>query len=269
MVIRNKMRNMIFCIWTIAISEFKSWIRYRMHILNMIIFPTLILLIAYVFQTTAAPGLIDKTTGGASFLPQYILLGLGAHYLSAFVFECSGILMANQTVLALPVKRTVFVIGKVIGYVITTGFVSTLIFIIAVILFGWGNPTKLPLFFGACAISIITYAGLGFSFTALGMRFIGFPKLMNTFNTAVQFLSGVILPVRALPKPLQIVSYLLPFTWSTDMIRITIIDVQPLMPLHYEFLYLIILSIFLNALGFTALKKTEHYVKLMGLTAIR
>jgi len=94
--------------------------------------------------------------------------------------------------------------------------------------------------------------------------------LLGLLSIIFQFLSGAFIPVSSLPESIQIISYLIPFTWAYDLIRYYSFkgEWQTLLPVEIEWLILVIFVIVFSLIATRLLKRVEQHSKTKGLHLI-
>jgi len=83
----------------------------------------------------------------------------------------------------------------------------------------------------------------------LGLRFRTEAPISSTLTVIFSFFCGIVIPVYFLPKPLIYFSYAIPYTWTIDLFRASLLPTNPLLPPSQEFLILLISTVLCLALG--------------------
>ncbi|MEM1509530.1 MAG: ABC transporter permease [Thermofilaceae archaeon] len=111
---------------------------------------------------------------------------------------------------------------------------------------------------------LVAALGFGLIYGSLVLRF----KNVGPLNNIIQFIllgiCGVFVPVTALPNPLRLISYTLPFTYVADLVRHHALKTEPLIPLVFEWLLLLAQTAIMLALGLFMLRKVENRMKRTG-----
>lgn len=115
--------------------------------------------------------------------------------------------------------------------------------------------------------TIGTLTAFGIMIALMGVLWKNITGIAGILNIAFQFLSGAFIPISTLPEFLQIVSWLLPFTWAYDLIRYYSYNGSwvTILPVELEWLILGIFLVFYTILAKFLLKKVERYSKAKGL----
>lgn len=152
-----------------------------------------------------------------------------------------------------PVKRWEIVVGEVF-FGITKGSIPvSIIFIYGIIVNAGVSIT--PLFFIAMLLHLIIFSLVGF-IVALIVKNHGDQFAVNTFvMTPMIFLSGTFYPVEKMPFVVQLIAGIFPLTYSTKLIRYSLLggDVNPLT----LFMILILIMTVLFILALNVVKRVE------------
>ncbi|TCK62541.1 ABC transporter permease [Seleniivibrio woodruffii] len=121
-----------------------------------------------------------------------------------------------EQVMVTPISRTEFIIGKTLPFMITGLFTTTMMFVLARIIFGIsirGNPFLL---FIIVLLSIVTYLGLALLVSAASRT--QQQALLTSFFLMMPsaLLSGYMFPVANMPEAVQYFTALVPMRWSLE-----------------------------------------------------
>ncbi|MCU0851057.1 MAG: ABC transporter permease [Candidatus Thermoplasmatota archaeon] len=123
-----------------------------------------------------------------------------------------------ERLLLAPLSFQAILFGKVIGGVIF-GFLVSSIFLFGTVIF-LGIPLSNTIFLlGALVLSAFVFAVFGTLVSVAVKEIFDAMTLANFFRFPMIFLCGVFIPVSALPSFLHPLAYVLPLTYSVDLIR--------------------------------------------------
>ena len=124
-----------------------------------------------------------------------------------------------EQLLVTPLSKTIFVLGKIAPYIIIALFDFYFILGAGWYLFDLPNPSsQLPLFILAVIfVAVMISLGLLISLIAKTQQQAMFIAIFIIIPSML--LSGLIFPVEAIPKTVQPVSYIIPFTYFLEIIR--------------------------------------------------
>ncbi len=119
-----------------------------------------------------------------------------------------------------PVSRVTIIFGRFLR-----NFLTDMIFIGYTVALIWAfsheqvpiqQPLLFTFIFGLVELSVL---GFGLFFAGLAFRLKSFNMFANLTQFAIIGLCGLFFPVTLLPKPVEYVSFLFPFTFLTDLLR--------------------------------------------------
>jgi len=163
---------------------------------------------------------IGRDVGATSIIPGLVTMSslFGAGAIESIALPLERAKGTFERLLAAPISLTTIVVGKALG-----GFFFGIVLSIGYLLFALllsGGAVASPLLF---ALGIVLSA---FAFSALGIcisaPFRDVPQAMppaTLIRVALIFLGGVFIPVATMPPFLQFVAYLLPVTYTIDVLR--------------------------------------------------
>jgi len=175
---------------------------------------------------------------------EYLYFSPGSKY-AYFVGYFIGKAIINTSIFFIPILSVLAIFAKL--------ELSQFFTIIMVVVLGLGSIIALGVLVALTAILWKNVTGL-----------IGFLSLI------FQFLTGAFIPVTSLPEPIQIISYLIPFTWIYDLIRYYSFkgEWQTLLPVEIEWFILFIFVIVFTLIATRLLQKVERHSKAKGLHLI-
>ena len=155
-----------------------------------------------------------------------------------------------EMLLVSPIRPAAIVAGKVIPYIVL-GFVSVLLVLVAArTVFGVPLRGNLALLLAESALYIITALALGIviSTKAPNQRTAMIAALAGLMMPTM-IMSGFIFPIDSLPRPLQLLSYVVPARWFLIIVRSIMLKGAGLATLWDETLVLVGMTLLLLARG--------------------
>jgi ABC-2 type transport system permease protein len=155
-----------------------------------------------------------------------------------------------EMLLVSPIRPRAIVVGKVIPYIVL-GFVSVLLVLAAArTVFGVPLRGSLALLLAESGLYIVTALSLGIviSTVAPNQRTAMIAALAGLMMPTL-LLSGFIFPLDSLPRPLQLLSYIVPARWFLTIVRGIMIKGAGLATLWQETLVLVGMTMFLLVRG--------------------
>lgn len=142
-----------------------------------------------------------------------------------------------------PLRPVELMLGKLLPYVLIAMLDFALVFLAGTYLFGLTFAGNLPVFLGMSLLFLLTTLGLGLVISTLAQNqqqamqlafFVIFPQIL---------LSGLIFPLSSMPKAIQGIAYLLPFTYYVPIARGMFIKGQELALLAQPALLLVVYAV--------------------------
>ncbi len=215
---------------------------------------------------------------GPSFRPEgmdyfpFVLLGMG--FYTFLIMGINAFLMIVQEA-----QQT----GTLEVMVTTSTPAAMLIFLSALSAFG-RNTIQLIFFIGAglllspapllnpnitgcaliCFLSLLVAFALGILAAALQLAIQKGAALVWLLGSGVWFLTGTLFPVAALPRPLRLISGLIPITYSLDGIRMALLQGASLALLQREIFVLSMFSVILLPLSLLIFSRILRRARLLG-----
>ena len=155
-----------------------------------------------------------------------------------------------EMLLVSPIRPQAIVVGKVIPYIVL-GFVSVLLVLVASrTVFGVPLRGSLALLLAESGLYIVTALSLGvvISTVAPNQRTAMIAALAGLLMPTL-LLSGFIFPIDSLPRPLQLLSYVVPARWFLTIVRGIMIKGAGLGTLWQETLVLVGMTLLLLGRG--------------------
>ena len=187
-----------------------------------------ILLLAPIFYSVITYTLFSHST--QTNFAAYAVLGTGLLTLwDSICFSSAGDIERErwsgtlQAIYNTPTKFKVLVLGKILANTIL-GLIPFFISFLF-IRFVYGAPiiiVLLPQFFIAFIISILSFIAVAYLFSAFFTLSRSASILMNFLGAPIHILCGIVFPISILPLWTRPLSYILPPTWSAELLRMCI-----------------------------------------------
>ncbi|OLS26702.1 MAG: hypothetical protein HeimC3_08040 [Candidatus Heimdallarchaeota archaeon LC_3] len=124
--------------------------------------------------------------------------------------------------------------------------------------------------FAVTLVVLATLMSLGILISLAAILWKDIGGLIGILGLLFQFLSGAFFPIQTFPEPVQVLAYLLPYTFAFDLVRYFSFEGNwvTIFPLEVEIAILIFYAILYIALSAWLLKKVERHAKNKGLHLI-
>lgn len=134
-----------------------------------------------------------------------------------------------EALLATPPAAWVTVLASS-AYQLTYAALSSVLYVaVAVAVFGVrfdARPLGLVVATAGVLATVLLFAALGMVFAAVTIVLKRAGGVIGLSTTALALLAGVYYPLEVLPRPLELLGRALPFTWSVDLVRDSLLDGQ-------------------------------------------
>lgn len=210
-------------IYTMWLREMKRLLRAKSNLIGRLVMPFFLLLaLGYGLQSGSGLQGMSETGGYLNFLTPGVV---GMTILFTSMFTGFSVLWDQEfgflkEITVAPVKRSISIIGRMMGG-ITTSLIQGLLILGAASLMGFSFNN-----WGGMLASLIVMVIMAAGFTGLSIVLSSMIKNMEGFFVVVQFftfplfvLGGTIVPISSFPSWLQTVSYLDPVTYGVDALR--------------------------------------------------
>lgn len=168
-----------------------------------------------------------------------------------------------------PGSRYAYYVGTVLTEVVISlvVFIPFYLFLVAVAQAGARNMLLILL---VCAVVLVALTAMGVLIALLALLWRQVSSIASVLGMLFEFLGGAYLPVASFPPPLQLLAYLIPYTWGYDLIRYYSFDGdwQTLQPVWVEWVILGLFAVSFTLLSRHLLGRTERYAKRNGLHII-
>lgn len=155
-----------------------------------------------------------------------------------------------------PIRPIELVVAKVLPYVVVSFVIVIEILTIGVLLFGVPINGSIPLLLGLAALFLLTSLGVGILVSSVATT--QQEALLMTFATTLPtiYLSGFMFPIEAMPRPLQLITYLIPARYAMIIMRGIILKGIGVEILFEQVVAVLIFSTIVVILAATRFKKT-------------
>jgi len=267
-------RTQLRALYVIARKDWKVFWRYPLNavsnIFQPIIWITPVYFMGKAFSTNGQALGFAAYSGTGDYM-SFILLGT---VLSNFILTVfwgmgyalksdmdAGVLESNWLT---PVSRLLILVGRTLTSLLTTAITSTVMLVIAGLLFGF-KPTgnTLAAFLTAIPMLIGLY-GFGFAFAGIVLLMREANTLVDVSSFLVQGFSGSNFPVQSLPSWLIPIALALPLTYGLDAVRGWVLQTRTILPLNVEIVLLIVSMFVMLWFGAWVFYKVEKRVRSLG-----
>jgi ABC-2 type transport system permease protein len=204
------MNNALRAAFWIALKDMKAYYFKPPNISWGILFPLVFILAFYV----------RNTVDFARLIPGLLALSLlfGATSMEAIVITFERMTGAMERLMLYPLSTLTILSGKIaggacFGLTVTTALLVGLIFVFPM------HIENLPLFCLSLGLSSLAFSALGAFVSVSVKQVFEAQTLANLFRFPMLFLSGLFIPVSALPPALRPIAYAMPLTYSIDSIK--------------------------------------------------
>jgi ABC-2 type transport system permease protein len=160
-----------------------------------------------------------------------------------------------EQLIVTPIRAIELVVAKVTPYVLVSFFIVVEVLVAGVIVFGMPIKGSIPLLLGLSSLFLLTALGIGILISTLASTQL--EAFLMTFATLLptMFLSGFFFPIEAMPRWLQLVTYLVPARYAMVIIRGIILKGVGLEILMEQVVAVIIFSVVVVILAAARFKK--------------
>ena len=261
-------------IFAIASKDWKQYWRYPLNAVSTIFQPIIWLAPVYFMgQAFSVNGQARGFAGysGTTDFMSFILIGTLLTNLINSVFwgmgyslkedMDAGVMESNWLT---PIPRLFILIGHSLTNLTVTVVTSTLMLVIAAMLFGFRvNGGVLSAFIPIIPMLVGLY-GFGFAFAALVLIMREANTMVDVSSFLLHTFSGTNFPVNSLPKWLLPISLALPLTYGLDAVRGVLLNIPTILPLKWELVLLFIFMFSMLYLGSWAFSSFERRVRRLG-----
>jgi ABC-2 type transport system permease protein len=246
----------VFVLW---LREMKRSLRSKSRIVGALAMPLFFMaFLGMGFNRMAVPGLSRDVHYLRFLVPGMV----GMSLLFSSTFAGLSVLWDREfgflkEIMVAPVSRVSIVLGRIAGG-ITTAMLQSLAILLISALAGFRIEGLAGLASGVLFMLLIatTFIGLGLVFASRMRDMQGFSIIMNFVIFPIFFLSGAVYPLKNLPLPIRILSYVDPLTYGIDGLRGSLIGVS-VWPLPFSLAVMAAWASLMVALGAYFFEKSE------------
>jgi ABC-2 type transport system permease protein len=271
---RPNFRSHLHVLNAIVRKDWKHYWRYPLNAVSTIFQPVIWLTPAYfmgqAFSINGRATGFEAYSGTADYM-SFILLGtVLTNFINAVFWGMgyalkndmdSGVMESNWLT---PVPRLLILTGRSITNLIVTTVTSTIMLVIAALLFGFRVSGDILNAFVPVIPMMIGLYGFGFAFAAVVMIMREANTLVDVSSFLVGIFSGTNFPVNALPKWLLPISLALPLTYGMDAVRGYLLKTNTLLPIAWEIALLVVFMFIMLWIGVWAFNSLERRVRQRG-----
>jgi ABC-2 type transport system permease protein len=261
-------------LFAIARKDWKQYWRYPLNAVSSIFQPIIWLTPVYfmgkAFSVNGQAQGFAQFSGTADFM-SFILLGtVLTNFINAVFWGMgyslkedmdAGVMESNWLT---PIPRLLILVGHSLTNLTVTAVTSTLMLIVATLLFGFRVSGEVLEAFIPVIPMMLGLYGFGFAFAALVLVMREANTMVDMSSFLIQIFSGSNFPVNALPKWLLPISLALPLTYGLDAVRGILLKIPTILPLRWEMVLLVIFMFAMLWLGSWAFGSLERRVRRWG-----
>lgn len=160
-----------------------------------------------------------------------------------------------EQLIVTPVRPLELIVAKVLPYILVSFFVIIEVLTLGVLIFGMPINGSITLLLGLCSLFLVTALGIGIFISSAANTQV--EAFMMTFATIMPtiFLSGFIFPIEAMPRVLQLLSYVFPARYGLIIVRSILLKGVGLEILAEQVVAVIIFTVVIAILASTRFKK--------------
>ena len=241
------LREELSGIYFILLKDLKAYYFKPPNISWGILFP---LVLTLAFSLRSPSGIMELAPGLIAMAAVF-----GTTSMEAKVITFERRTGALERLLLAPISLESILFAKVLGGTVFGFMISGVMTIIAMNVFQMKIASPI-LFLISLLLTLMTLSALGALVAVSVKEVFEAQTLSNYFRFPMIFLCGVFIPIEAMPSPLQIVSYLLPLTYSVHLLRSTTIDVLHLQGFTITSIALIMFLVGFLIAAITLLKRS-------------
>jgi ABC-2 type transport system permease protein len=185
-----------------------------------------------------------------------LLLTLVGGNLSAFNIVKEKEIGTIEQINVTPIKKHIFIMGKLIPFIVSGMVVFTLGMLIAVFVYGIIPVGSLLLLYLFALIYLITLVGFGLLISTYSETQQQAQSLTFFFLIIFNLMSGLFTSIDSMPHWAQIITRFIPLTYFIEVMRMIVLKGSNFMDVAYDFGILILMGIALNAWAIINYRKT-------------
>ena len=185
-----------------------------------------------------------------------MLLTLIGGNLSAFNIVKEKEIGTIEQINVTPIKKHIFILGKLIPFIIMGLVVFTLGMIIAVVVYGIIPLGSLLLLYAFAFIYLIALVGFGLLISTYSDTQVQAQSLTFFFLIIFNLMSGLFTSIDSMPHWAQIVTRFIPLSYFIEVMRMIVLKGSHFHDVAYQFMILIIMGLVLNGWAILNYRKT-------------
>lgn len=160
-----------------------------------------------------------------------------------------------EQLIVTPIRSIELIVAKVLPYILVSFFVIVEVLTLGVLIFGMPVNGSVPLLLGLCSLFLVTALGMGIFISSTARTQV--EAFMMTFATIMPtiFLSGFIFPIDAMPRVLQLLSYIFPARYGLIIVRSILLKGVGLEILAEQVAAILVFTVIVVVLASTRFKK--------------
>lgn len=248
----------------------KLYFRYLVNWLNLFIIPFVYVGFLAWILSILGPETFAEKSGGSNHMIVYSAIGYAVYSLSNGAWQSAGrieremIMGTMKMNLLLPMKPSGYLYGLTLSMLVSSGSIAVVI-LAGCVAIAAPSPGMLLQIFVFLLLALAYFIGVALIMSSLALRFKGISGIAPLVTFLIQILTGLLLPIRALPTVLRGLAYCAPTTWAMDSIRSSILGITPLFSYRFEFAFLVGAAALVNLIGQITLHFSCNYVRKNGL----
>lgn len=243
--------------------------RYKTNIIWLIATPLVFtmtgLLLTMMFGEEELTQIIKGNTSG----PAFVLVGYLVFSFANYGWQINnkierefnlGTLQYN---FLLPYKKHLYMYGLCLGTVFSNGLFNGILLIV-ILLVKSTSPQSILSGIFILLLILIVYLGISLIMSGITLRAKKLGSLTNILTFVLQFLNGMVIPLRVFPASVRSVLQFLPTSLAIDTFRSTALHLEPLYDKKMQILILMIYAGVFNIAGIMLVKHAIRQIKVDG-----
>jgi ABC-2 type transport system permease protein len=210
-VLATRVRNEFKCSWAIAKKDMRVYYLKPSVLMFGVMFPV------FMFLSFA----VGRNVPAASLIPGLMAITIlfSSSSIGPAVIPTERRTKTFERLVSAPISFYTILLGKTLGGLIFSAAIALIPLLIGLAWLGTSIPDPVALVIGVGLSS--------FSFSAMGIMFASYPTenpgdvmmMLNFVRLPLLFVSGVFIPIEAMPDWSRVIAFASPLTYSNDLIR--------------------------------------------------
>jgi len=251
-------------------------IHLRRYLLNFLIglFTPFFLLLTYYLTVMGITGgdltQFSRLAGTRDFMAylvaSYLFVGYVSNALWSMGESLRGMMVWGvfEVVIMTPIRRATLLIAWTFTSFLFTTIYTLMVLTMAWLVFGVSFTGNLLLVLLVLLLTVISLYGFGFFYAGFAILLKESHKFTSFIQNILPLLCGFTYSILVLPREVQVISRIIPLTYSIDTLRHALFDSPTLIPLSHELLILLISALILPILGYWTYLRLESKAKREG-----